>query len=142
MNIFLALIAGTILPLQIGINGSLRAALGQPILAAFTSFFVGTCALGAVSLLLRATPAVGLATVPAWMWLGGALGAVYVYLSIFLTSKLAAATLVGCIVAGQLSASMIVDHFGWLGFPQHSISIGRIAGAILLGLGVYCIRRF
>ncbi len=142
MNIFLALIAGAILPLQIGINGSLRTALGQPILAAFTSFLVGTCALGAVSLLVRAAPVAGLATIPAWMWVGGALGAVYVYLSIFLASKLTAATLVGCIVAGQLSASMIVDHFGWLGFPQHSISAGRIAGAILLGVGVYCIRRF
>ena len=112
MNILLALIAGAILPLQIGINGSLRTALRPADFGRLCFIFRRHLRVGyAVSLLLRAAPVAGLATIPAWMWIGGALGAVYVYLSIFLTSKLAAATLVGCIVAGQLSASMTRRSF-------------------------------
>jgi transporter family-2 protein len=36
--------------------------------------------------------------------------------------------------------SLLVDHFGVLGVPQHSASPVRLAGAALLILGVVLIR--
>ena len=42
---------------------------------------------------------------------------------------------------GQLLAALVIDHYGWIGFPQHAISVTRIAGAALLFGGVLLITR-
>ena len=44
------------------------------------------------------------------------------------------------IVAGQLLAGMIVDRLGLLGVAVREISLGRIAGAVLLLAGAVLIR--
>jgi bacterial/archaeal transporter family-2 protein len=56
--------------------------------------------------------------------------------------KLGAATLIGLIVAGQAIASLIVDHFGWVGFEPKPISAGRLVGMGLVGAGVVLVRIF
>ena len=138
-NIFLALLAGAMLSVQVGVNNALRGALGHPLWASLTSFLVGTTVLFCATMALR-LPAPTLSKASLWMWTGGVLGAIYVSLSVALAPRLGAATLVGLIVAGQLVASIVVDHFGWLGFPSHPISPSRIAGAALLFAGVWLIK--
>jgi transporter family-2 protein len=76
------------------------------------------------------------------VWVGGALGAFYVAGSIVTAPKLGAATLIALIVAGQALASVVVDHYGWVGFEPEPVSIGRIAGVALLGAGVVLVRYF
>ena len=76
------------------------------------------------------------------MWLGGALGAFYVVGSIVSAPKLGAATLIALVVAGQGMASLLVDHFGWVGFEAKHISVGRLVGMGLLGAGVVLVRIF
>jgi transporter family-2 protein len=44
-------------------------------------------------------------------------------------------------VLGQHMASLLVDQFGWLGFPLQPLSATRIAGAVLLLGGVGLIVR-
>jgi transporter family-2 protein len=39
-------------------------------------------------------------------------------------------------------AALIIDHFGYFGIPQHSVSAPRAAGALLLVVGVVLIRAF
>ena len=46
-----------------------------------------------------------------------------------------AATLIAALVAGQMVASLVVDHFGWIGFPVHHVSAGRVVGLVLLFAG-------
>ncbi len=139
--ILLALLIGAFLTVQLGVNNTLKVALHAPIWAGFVSFFVGSLALLLAGLVSR-TPFPAKLEVPVWAWTGGLLGAVYVVLSIVLVDKIGAATLTGCVVAGQIAASLLVDHFGWLHVPQHSISPGRLAGVLLLGLGVWLVKRF
>lgn len=55
--------------------------------------------------------------------------------------RLGAAASLCLVVLGQLLAALLVDHFGWLGFPQHSISLVRVAGVALLLAGVVLITR-
>ncbi len=50
------------------------------------------------------------------------MGALLVLSGVTLAHRLGAATFAACIIVGQLTASVIVDHFGWVGFQQHSIS--------------------
>jgi transporter family-2 protein len=35
-----------------------------------------------------------------------------------------------------------LDHFALVGYPQHSLTLPRVAGLLLLAAGVYLIRRF
>ena len=45
-------------------------------------------------------------------------------------------------VRAALTASVVLDHFGWATFPQHDLSLGRVAGVLLLFAGVFLIRRY
>jgi transporter family-2 protein len=139
-----AFAAGVALPVQFGINAQLAAWLGSPVRAAFVSFLVGTIILAIASaLVFKPLPSWGrLGDAPWWVWLGGAVGAFYVAGSIVSAPRLGAATLIGAIVAGQALASIVIDNFGWVGFEPKHVSAGRVAGMLLVGLGVLFVRIF
>jgi bacterial/archaeal transporter family-2 protein len=136
--LLLAFAAGAMLPLQAGINAELAEWLHSPLRAAFVSFPLGTLLLlVAAALVFRPLPAWGrLGAARWWVWVGGALGAFYVAAAIVSAPKLGAATLIALVVAGQALASLLVDHFGWVGFEQQHLSTGRIAGMLLVVAGV------
>jgi transporter family-2 protein len=56
--------------------------------------------------------------------------------------RLGATGYLGCVITGQLIASVLIDHFGWVGFPVHTASPGRIIGAILLFGSVALVLRY
>jgi transporter family-2 protein len=137
----LAFAAGVVLIVQVGVNTTLRNALGAPVIATLVSFLVGSVALVVFLWLTRATwpTRVQWEAIPWWAWLGGILGAFYVVSTIIAGPRLGAAALLALIVLGQLVTSLLVDHFGWLGFPQHSVTVLRLLGALLLFGGVLLI---
>jgi bacterial/archaeal transporter family-2 protein len=134
----LAFAAGVVLTVQVGVNSSLRAAVGHPVMAALISFVIGSAALLAFLLLMRAPwpDRAQLTAAPAWVWLGGVLGAFYVVSTIIVGPRLGAAALLALIVLGQLLTSLLVDNFGWLGFPEHPLTPLRLLGALMLFGGV------
>lgn len=136
--LFLAVLLGVALPVQVGVNAQLRVGVGHPMVAATLSFAVGTLGLLAVTALLRpGLPAAGAALrMPWWTWTGGLLGALYIASTIILAPKLGAAALLAAIVAGQMLASLVLDHFGLLGFPVLPISPMRVAAVLLIIIGV------
>jgi transporter family-2 protein len=142
--ILLALLAGISVPTQAGINAQLGLWTRSPVLAATISFAVGTLTLIVYTLVTR-IPLPSLASVgnhPWWVWIGGALGAFFVTTTIMLVPRLGATTMVSTVLAGQMFASLILDHFGGLGYPLHPISLGRIAGVFLVCCGVWLIKVF
>lgn len=136
--------AGIALPVQFGINAQLATWLDSPVRAAFVSFLTGTIVLaGAAALVFKPLPSLArLGHAPWWVWLGGALGAFYVAGSIVAAPRLGAAALVAVIVAGQSLASVVVDHFGWVGFEPKDVSAGRIGGMVLVLAGAALVRFF
>lgn len=144
ISMLLAFLGGIFLTLQVGVNAQLRLLTGHPIYATFISFCIGTLLLFLSSLMAKAPwPSfVKLCQAPWWIWTGGALGASYLWLAMVLAPRLGATVLVGLIVAGQLIASLFLDHYGLLGFPHQPITLLRGLGAILLVSGVILIRRF
>ncbi|HEY7028843.1 MAG TPA: DMT family transporter [Gemmatimonadales bacterium] len=140
--LLLALLAGLLLPLQAGINSHLRSTLGHPLVATLVSFLIGTVAIAAVMLGLRVSvPAAGFRTGPWWGWTGGILGAVYVLVTVVVAPRLGAATMIATIIAGQMLASLLLDHYGVAGYAPHAVNAWRVAGAILVIAGVVLIQR-
>lgn len=146
MNLLLlvfAVVAGALLPTQAGINAQLAKILGHPLLAASVSFTLGTVALLLYTFVFQIPwPALNRAMQAPWyLWIGGFLGVVYLTATIILAPLLGAATMVGLIVAGQMLASITLDHFGLVGFPVHPLGFWRAFGAIFLIVGVTLIQR-
>jgi transporter family-2 protein len=140
--LLMALLAGISVPTQAGINAQLGLWTRSPVLAAAISFAVGTLTLILYTLVTR-IPMPNLASAgnhPWWVWIGGALGAFFVTATIILVPKLGATTMVTLVLAGQMFASLLLDHFGGLGYPVHPISLGRIAGVLLVCGGVWLIK--
>jgi transporter family-2 protein len=142
-DILVAIFVGLLLSVQAGVNAQLRVALGHPLSAAFISFLVGTLvltvALVATSAPLPLPAAIG--RTPVWQWSGGLLGAVYIVAAVILAPRLGAATLIASVVCGQMLASLVLDHFGWVGFTEHPVNPLRLLGAVLVIAGVILIRR-
>lgn len=138
----LAVMAGSLLPFQAGFNASLRHFLGNPVLAAVTNFTVGWTLLVGYALASRAElpTLAAMGKAPWWIWTGGAMGATLVLSGVMLSHRLGAAAFMSCIILGQLSASVVADHFGLAGFAQHAVSPMRLAGIGLLLAGAYLIR--
>ena len=141
--LLLGLAAGVLLPVQAGLNAQLRSTLGSPVAAALVSFLVGTAGLATIAVLLRTPLPLGrawAATTP-WQWSGGLIGAVYVLAAIVLAPRLGAATLIAAVVAGQMITSVVLDQYGLVGFPVHSLTPVRLLGAALVIAGVILIQR-
>jgi transporter family-2 protein len=76
------------------------------------------------------------------LFTGGLIGAFYVAAITFIIPTLGTALTFALIIAGQLLAAMVIDHYGWLGMSVQEISAGRIIGAVLLIAGVILIRKY
>ena len=139
----LGIVSGLGLTAQVGMNSKLRTVLQSANSAALVSFLVGTAGLIALLVITR-TPMPArdtLASVPLWAWFGGLMGAFYVAISTVVASQLGTTSLLGLALLGQLATALIVDHFGWMGLPEHPITLTRLAGVALLGAGVWLITR-
>ncbi|HEY4200475.1 MAG TPA: DMT family transporter [Devosiaceae bacterium] len=141
----LGVVAGACIAVQAPINAQLGRDLGFPIAAAAISFLAGAIVLIVVGLIVLRVQGASIAWLAPAPWLyfaGGCLGTVYVTSSILLTPRIGAAAVMGLSVAGQLLAGIVLDRIGVLNLAVREISLGRIAGAVLLVAGAVLIRVF
>ena len=142
--IVVAVVVGTFLSLQAGVNARLAPWVGHPIRAAFFSFVIGAIGLLLASLPLdRPWPGPStLVQAPWWVWTGGLFGACYVVATVVAGPRLGAAVFFSLVVVGQMLAALLLDHLGLLGFARHPINLWRLLGVALLAAGVALIRNF
>ncbi|RYD58611.1 MAG: DMT family transporter [Sphingobacteriales bacterium] len=139
----MALFAGSFLPIQAGMNGKLAKAGGSPFFASMISFAIGALAL--VTYILLTSQAVswkGMKEAPAYAWAGGVLGAFYVTVIVLAFPKIGPGLTFGLVVAGQLLLSMLMEHFQLMGAQAQPISVGRVAGMLLIVAGVIAMKKF
>jgi transporter family-2 protein len=137
-----ALVTGAAIAVQALANSRLRLALGTPVWAAIAQFVVGLVLLIVVAFATRQPAPIlgGLGRMPAWAWVGGIVGALFIVVSIVLTPRLGTAVTLATITVGQLVAALALDHFGWLGSPVIRLSLPRVLGAACLLLGIFLMR--
>ncbi len=140
--VVLTAFVGGLIALQAPINSMLGKATGS-FQAAFISFAIGTVVLAVIAAVAKGGfGAMGEATSLSWYYLsGGVLGAAYVTTVLVTVRELGAGPVVAATIAGQLSASVVLDQFGLLGLPKDPITVSKVVGVVLLAAGVYLVVR-
>jgi transporter family-2 protein len=73
-------------------------------------------------------------------YLGGLFGFTVILSAAFLFPRLGAAWTVALMVLGQSLSALFIDHHGLLGMPVTHLSPQRVAGVVLVALGVAVFR--
>jgi bacterial/archaeal transporter family-2 protein len=142
--LILAFLCGAIYPIQGSLNGKLLNNVGNPIITAIISFLAGLIGLVVLGIVNRIpwSQFSAIKTTPWYTLTGGLLGAFYVATAVIILPRLGMVLTFSLIIAGQITLSIIIDHFGLLGNPVRLISFGKIAGVLLLGIAVFLIRKY
>ena len=139
MSIILGFLAGVGLPIQTSVNTRLRKKVGSPYNASLVSLVVALLFLSALLLITGQglhIPLAQLLNEPAWIWIGGICGLVFLTGNILLFSKLGGVQTVVLPVLGQILMGLIIDNFGLFYSQKTPLSVFRIAGAVMVILGV------
>lgn len=139
----IGLLAGGLLGMQPSVNGSLGKSVAHPLQASLISFASGT----AILLVLTVTVGGGFpprftvppGNLPWWIWFGGAIGVTMVTTSLLLVPRIGSLPWFAAVMTGQTIAALVLDHYGLLGNPRSPITGLRIAGTLMLILGVLTI---
>ena len=140
--LLLAAVAGAVVPFQSAINVNLGRGLGHPLWATLASLVVSILVLLPIMLAMRLPlPSLAfIARAPMWMWAGGAFGVCFISLALVLLPRLGASGFMALALAGQVVASLLLDHFGWFGLVERQVTLPKLLGAVLLIGGVVLIQ--
>jgi transporter family-2 protein len=142
LYLLLALSTGAGVAVMAVFNARLGGLLGGPIWAAAAQFSVALTAVLLLALVTRQPGPLtaGIGGAPWWIWTGGLFSATFIVVSTFLTPRLGVAVTLATIIVGQLSAALVVDHYGLFGGPVVRASFIRVAGVTLLLAGITLMR--
>ncbi|SEH81311.1 transporter family-2 protein [Methylobacterium sp. 275MFSha3.1] len=141
----LTILAGVANAIQPGQNATLSKSLGLPVTAGLITLLVSTVALllGGLAIgKLEVPTGQQLTQVPWWAWLGGLFSVLLILAQLYASPAIGAASFLGIIVTVGVAASLVLDNYGWVGFPVHPASLWRILGAVLMVAGVALVALF
>lgn len=133
--LLLVFIAGTATSFQAGVNGALGKKVGV-VEAGFISFLIGTLFMTILLLLTRKGNISGVFQVPKWQLTGGLMGSFYIMVMVVAVPRIGIAAALITLIAGQLTSSTLIDHFGIIGDRQIPLDWKRIAGLVLMGIAI------
>ena len=142
--IFLAALAGgTANPFQSGTNAELNKQLGQSLWATIVVYALGLVLLLVLQLFIRQPlPLAQAQSVPWWAWLGAPISLVSTFIALSIAQRMGSGIFTGATVTASLLTSVLLDHFGLIGFKQHAASPARLAGCALMVAGLWIIAKF
>lgn len=134
-------VVGSLIALQAPINSGLGKAVGT-LPAAAISFTIGTILLLGLVIVSGNLGNLSEAANVRWYYLlGGMLGAAYVTTVLLTVRTLGAGGVTAATVAGQLTASLVIDRVGMLGLEETPITLTRVIGVVLLFAGTVLVIR-
>ncbi len=139
----LVVLAGLMNPLQAACMSAINKAIERPFMVGVVSAVVtGFLTLAGALLLGQLGFGGKAAEVPKWAWFGGAAGTIFLIAQPIAAPKIGAGPFIGITVTASLVASVLIDNYGWLGFPQHAAGLWRLVGAGLMIGGVTLVAIF
>lgn len=135
LMILLAVIGGCTLSIQAAINSRLGSNVGV-FRSAFLTFSVGALVTALLIVYFEPKHAVSLLDVPKWQLLGAFLGVPYIVIMVFAIQRIGSGVSTVAVIFGQLTMSMLIDNFGWLGNSAIEFSYSRLGAIISLGIAL------
>ncbi len=74
------------------------------------------------------------------LYVGGICGFIIILSLAFVFPKIGAAVAIALVVLGQGAEALAIDHFGLMDMPSEPVTLVRVAGLLLIGVGVVLIR--
>lgn len=136
--IVLAIIGGAALSVQAALNGRLGGNVGV-FKSAFLTFSVGALVTALLIFFFEPNHSVTLMDVPKWQLLGALCGVPYIVIMVVAVQRIGTAVATVAVIFGQLSMSVLIDNFGWLGNEVITLSGSRIAALVCLAIALYFI---
>ena len=133
--------AGIGIPVFAAFNSALSKQVGGPIVATAVTFAVGL----AIALVFVA--ATGLPQRSAFtfetphIWFGAVFMLFYAASVAFAAPRIGLGNAIFFVLLGQIVAAATIDHFGWLGAIQSSLTPKRLLGIAVMTLGLYLARK-
>jgi bacterial/archaeal transporter family-2 protein len=136
LAVVLSLVAGVAGTVQIAVMGRLGDRIGIVPALAFASTVAAVVSVVALLLVQRSLSGYGDALQqPAWMWIGGLMGALVVFTITLAGPRIGTTATVAVFLVGQFAAAAVVDRYGLFGLDRIAVGWPRVAGLILLGVG-------
>ena len=136
LAISMSLVAGVAGTVQIAVMGRLGDRIG--VIPAFAFAAVVAAGIGLLALLGARRSLAGFADAahqPAWLWLGGLMGAFVVLTITFAGPRLGTTATVAVFLVGQFAAAAVVDRYGLFGLDRIPVGWPRVLGLALLAVG-------
>ena len=139
----MAVCVGTLFPVQAAVNALLARGVGGAFAATMVSFIAGLIVLlGLNAVVFKQWPRLAdlYAQPLPLLWAGGTIGVVFLSSNVFLASRIGVAATFAFAMAGQLLAALLIDRFGLFGMVLRELSLGRVAGVLLVFVGALMVR--
>ncbi len=142
--LFLVALAGGIAnPFQSGTNAQLNKQLAQSLWATIAVYTIGLLLLLGIQLFVRQPlPLDKVGTVAWWAWMGAPISLISTFVALTIAQKMGSGLFTGATVTASLVMSVLLDHFGLIGFKVHPASPLRIAGCAVMVVGLWMVAKF
>ena len=140
--------AGVINAVQSGSSNTLHKNLQHPLLPAVVTFAGGFATVFLAFAVYTFSTKAPLPTarqwssIPWWASIAGVMGSVYVISQTNVSGKVGAGVFAGITVTSAIVTSILLDHFGLLGFERHTASFPRLIGGALMIAGIVLVGKF
>jgi transporter family-2 protein len=124
-------------------NGMLGKSFGSPFTATLAVFIFASMLIGLIVILTN-NPGLSISSISNtnWkMWLGGVIVVMNIITFTIVPQKIGASNMIVIFIAGQILSSVIVEHFGLLNFPVHTVNWYRVLGLTLIIFGVMFVKK-
>lgn len=138
--VVIIIVVGLVAGVAVGLQGPLSSLISQHIGTLESVFIVhvGGAVAALVPLLLRGGGNLSSWRIVPWYALGaGVFGLVVISGISFMIPRIGAAAAFILLIAGQITVAALLDHFGLLGTEVRRIDLPRLAGLLVVLLGVW-----
>ena len=136
--ILLAVAVGMLLPIQAASNAGVSRYSGDVSYAVLISFIIGIVLVSSYILITKPSLNTNIThlNIPNYVLLGGLISVIYTAAITYLSPKLGVGNTLFLIVLGQMTAALLVDHFGVFESVKHEVTLKRVAGICLMLVGL------
>jgi bacterial/archaeal transporter family-2 protein len=136
LAVALTLVAGVAGTVQVAVMGRFGERIG--IVPAFAFAATVSAAIAVLVLLVSRRSVAGFADAaqqPAWLWIGGVMGAIVVFTVTLAAPRIGATATVAIFVFAQFAAAAVIDRYGFFGLDRIALGWPRALGLALLCVG-------